>query len=180
MNHTHNFINLFVRRGKDGTVTQWKISSLVILALVVLLVASLLALGVYAGISAGSGTASINEAPSISENPELKVVQRYAEWMFTEANALAVNPELKYAERYSLSTLERMNGLYGDSSPELGVHQRFVDASEQAAALALQYANPEVNIHRRWVEFNKESASAAFLAENPEIKVIRRFEEVNK
>jgi len=175
MNRT-NFINLFVLRGKDGTITQWKISSLVILALV----ASLVSLGVYAGISAGDDTATINEATSISENPELKVVQRYAEWQFTESNRLAVNPELKYAGRYSQSALERMNTFYGDSSPELRVHQRFSDASEQAAELAFQYGNPEAKIHRRWVEMSQEGEEADFLAENPEIKVIRRLEEVTK
>lgn len=173
MNTTNNLINLFVLKSKDGAKIRWRIPSLVILSLVV----ALAAFGVYTGISAGENTATLASQPSLSQNPELKVVQRYAEGSFVEANRLAVNPELKVAQRYSEAAMNRLQTLYGNTNPDLSLHRR---SATQAGDLAFQSANPEVMIHHRSVEISQKSEPAGFLADNPEIKVFRRFEEVNK
>jgi hypothetical protein len=173
MNTTQNLINLFVLKSKDGAKIRWRIPLLVILSLVV----ALAAIGVYTGISAGENTATLAQQPSLSQNPELKVVQRYAEGSFVEANRLAVNPELKYAQRYNEAAMNRSQTLYGDTNPELSLHLR---SAAQTGGLAIQSTNPELMIHLRSVEMSQKNKPASFLAENPEIKVFRRFEEVDQ
>jgi hypothetical protein len=178
MNMTRNFIDLFVLRGKDGSLHHLRIASLVILTLA----ATLLALGAYRSISAGLNTNPATGTTLLSENPELVLARRSAGIPLEEPEmgTLAVNPELKYANRYREAATQPMNARFMASNPELGLHQRFIYLSEQATGIAFQHENPEVKLHQRRVEKTRESQAMEFLATNPEINTVHRYEESRK
>jgi hypothetical protein len=153
MNLTRNFIDLFVLRGKDAGFRNLRIASRVVL----MLAATLLALGAYKSISA-----SLNPAPAVdttifSENPELALARRSA------------GIPLEASERETLAL-----------NPEISLHQRLIDASRQSVGIAFQHENPEVTLHQRLADVTRKSQSSEFLATNPEINTARRYQDQRK